>query len=119
MLLIHGARAALPGLSKQATSLGEWLRAPLLSRAHRNVVIVALAAKLARIAWASLRRGVSFSSVDGDRPSRPETKGSAATPEREPQPGEVGERRLMAGRVEHPRPWKPCSKKGASTPGLL
>lgn len=46
MLLIHGARAALPSLSKQATPLGEWLRA-LLSRAHRNVVIVALAAKLA------------------------------------------------------------------------
>jgi transposase len=26
MLLIHGARAALPSLSKQATPLGEWLR---------------------------------------------------------------------------------------------
>ncbi len=59
MLLIHGARAALPSLSKQATPLGEWLRG-LLSRAHRNVVIVALAAKLARIAWATLRRGVRF-----------------------------------------------------------
>ena len=59
MLLIHGARAALPSLSKQATPLGDWLRG-LLSRAHRNVVIVALAAKLARIAWASLRRGVGF-----------------------------------------------------------
>jgi transposase len=59
MLLIHGARAALPSLSKQTTPLGEWLRG-LLSRAHRNVVIVALAAKLARIAWASLRRGISF-----------------------------------------------------------
>ena len=40
-------------------TLGEWLRA-LLSRAHRNVVIVALAAKLARIAWATLRRGMGF-----------------------------------------------------------
>ncbi len=59
MLLIHGARAALPSLSKQATPLGEWLRG-LLSRAHRNVVIVALAAKLARIAWATLRRGARF-----------------------------------------------------------
>jgi transposase len=59
MLLIHGARAALPSLSKQATPLGEWLRG-LLSRDHRNVVIVALAAKLARIAWATLRRGVRF-----------------------------------------------------------
>lgn len=59
MLLIHGARAALPSLAKQATPLGEWLRA-LLSRAHRNVVVVALAAKLARIAWATLRRGARF-----------------------------------------------------------
>lgn len=59
MLLIHGARAALPSLSKQATPLGEWLRG-LLSRAHRNVVIVALAAKLARIAWATLRRDRGF-----------------------------------------------------------
>ena len=59
MLLIHGARAALPGLAKQPTTLGAWLRS-LLSRAHRNVVIVALAAKLARIAWAIIRRGVRF-----------------------------------------------------------
>ena len=57
--MIHGARAALPSLSKQATPLGEWLRG-LLSRAHRNVVIVARAAKLARIAWACLRRGLTF-----------------------------------------------------------
>ncbi|PWJ21420.1 Transposase IS116/IS110/IS902 family protein [Jannaschia seohaensis] len=53
MLLIHGARAALPGLAKQHTPLGAWLRG-LLARAHRNVVIVALAAKLARIAWATI-----------------------------------------------------------------
>lgn len=59
MLLIHGARAALPSLSKQATPLGAWLRG-LLSRAHRNVVIVELAAKLARVAWAALQRGVRF-----------------------------------------------------------
>ncbi|MDF0603977.1 transposase, partial [Psychromarinibacter sp. C21-152] len=59
MLLIHGARAAMPSLSKQSTPLGKWLRG-LLARAHRNVAIVALAAKLARIAWASLRRGVRF-----------------------------------------------------------
>lgn len=58
-LLIHGARAALPSLSRQETALGAWLRA-LLARAHRNVVIVALAAKLARIAWASLRHGADF-----------------------------------------------------------
>ena len=55
-LLIHGARAAMPTLSRSATSLGGWLR-DLLQRAHPNAVVVALANKLARIAWAVLRRG--------------------------------------------------------------
>jgi transposase len=55
-LLIHGARAAMPTLSKSATPLGAWLR-DLLHRAHPNVAVVALANKLARIAWAVLKRG--------------------------------------------------------------
>lgn len=59
MLLIHGARAALPGLSGSETPLGSWLRG-LSERAHPNVVVVALAAKLARIAWAVLRRGADY-----------------------------------------------------------
>lgn len=58
-LLIHGARAALPGLSRGETPLGAWLRG-LLERAHPNVVVVALAAKLARIAWAVLRSGANY-----------------------------------------------------------
>jgi transposase len=32
----------------------------LLGRAHQNIAVVALANKLARIAWAVLRRGESF-----------------------------------------------------------
>ena len=52
-LLIHGARAALPYLAERQDALGSWLRA-LLARAHRTVVVVALANKLARIAWAVL-----------------------------------------------------------------
>jgi transposase len=59
MMLIHGARAALPWLAQAQTPLGAWLRG-LLARAHRNVAIVALANKLARIAWATLRHGGSF-----------------------------------------------------------
>lgn len=51
--LIHGARAALPYLAERQDALGRWLKA-LLGRAHRNVVIVALANKLARMAWAVL-----------------------------------------------------------------
>jgi transposase len=52
-LLVHGARAALPHLAQQPHPLGRWL-AGLLARAHRNVAVVALANKLARIAWAVL-----------------------------------------------------------------
>ena len=55
-LLIHGARAALPSLSQSNTPLGAWLRG-LLARRHHNVAVVALANKLARIAWAVLRTG--------------------------------------------------------------
>ncbi len=57
--LIHGARAVLPRLAATQTRLGQWLR-DLLIRAHKNTVIVALAAKLARIAWAVLARGGSY-----------------------------------------------------------
>lgn len=58
-LFIHGAPVALPPLSKAETALGHWLRG-LLARVHRNVAVVALAAKLARIAWATLRRGTTY-----------------------------------------------------------
>jgi transposase len=51
--LIHGARAVLPHLANKDTPLGRWVRG-LLARAHRNTVVVALANKLARIAWAVL-----------------------------------------------------------------
>jgi transposase len=57
--LIHGARAAMTHFARQPTSTGEWVRR-LMARAHPNVVVVALAAKLARIAWAVLRHGRSF-----------------------------------------------------------
>ena len=58
-LLIHGARAALPHVAEHDTPLGRWAKA-LLERAHPNVAIVAFANKLARIAWAVLRRGEGF-----------------------------------------------------------
>jgi transposase len=58
-MLIHGARAALPTLLKGDTLLGRWLRS-LSARAHVNTVVVALAAKLARIICAVLRSGQRF-----------------------------------------------------------
>jgi transposase len=58
-LLIHGARSAMPSLLASASPLGAWLRG-LAGRVHRNVATVALANRLARIAWAVLRRAVPF-----------------------------------------------------------
>ena len=57
--LIHGARAVLPHLAAKPTRMGAWLR-QLLARSHPNIVVVALAAKLARIVWAVLRHGTRF-----------------------------------------------------------
>lgn len=58
-MLIQGARAALPTLSRGNTRLGQWLR-NLLARAHSNTVVVALAAKMARMVWALLRHDRTF-----------------------------------------------------------
>lgn len=57
--LIHGARAALPHVAERDTRLGRWLKG-LIARVHHNAAVVALANKLARIAWAVLRRGEKF-----------------------------------------------------------
>ncbi|MGO1164927.1 IS110 family transposase [Brucella sp. C7-11G] len=59
-LLIHGARAALPSLSRTDTPLGQWLKSMIERGVHRNAVVVALANKLARIAWAALRKEIGF-----------------------------------------------------------
>jgi len=57
--LIHGARAALPHIAERDTPLGRWAK-ELMSRTHRNVAVVTLANKLARIAWAVLQRRKPF-----------------------------------------------------------
>jgi len=67
-LLIHGARAALPSLATMEGRLGKWLRA-LSARAHRNTVVVALASKLARIAWAVLRSKIPYDVSIGEQPA--------------------------------------------------
>ena len=54
-LFIQGARAVLQQRTKQPPALSVWL-AQLTIRAHQNVVAVALANKLARIAWAVLAK---------------------------------------------------------------
>jgi transposase len=54
-LFIQGARAVLQQSTKQTSGLSAWL-AQLTARTHRNVAAVALANKLARIAWAVLAK---------------------------------------------------------------
>jgi transposase len=58
-LLIHGARSAMPSLLATQTPLGAWLRA-LLTRVHKNAATVALANKLARIAWKLMATGATY-----------------------------------------------------------
>jgi transposase len=53
-LSIHGARGAMASLSAQPSPRGRWLAA-LRQRTHANVATVALANKLARIAWVVLQ----------------------------------------------------------------
>jgi transposase len=58
-MLIQGARSAMPSLARSDTAVGSWLRA-LLARAHPNVAVVALAAKMARTVWALLHHGRTY-----------------------------------------------------------
>ena len=54
-----GARSAMPSLARSDLAVGSWVRA-LLTRAHSNVAVVALAAKMARTVWALLRHGRTY-----------------------------------------------------------
>jgi transposase len=58
-ILIHGARAAVIRLKRERAPMGSWMTA-LEARAPRNVLIVAMANKLARIAWAVLSTGEDY-----------------------------------------------------------
>lgn len=58
-ILIHGARAAVLRIKREGVSIGAWLDR-LDARAHKNVVVVAMANKLARIAWAVLSSGNEY-----------------------------------------------------------
>ena len=67
-LLVHGARAAMDTLSQSDTPIGQWLQTMLSRGVQRNVVIVAPANKLARIAWAVLRKGQPYEQAYGVAP---------------------------------------------------
>jgi transposase len=58
-LFVLGAQSVLRSKVRDRQRFGPWLT-QLERRVHRNVVVVALANKLARIAWAVLARGRSY-----------------------------------------------------------
>jgi transposase len=61
-VLIHGARAAAMRIKRDRFAIGAWMDA-LEARAPRNVLVVAMANKLARIAWAVLSSGNEYRPV--------------------------------------------------------
>jgi transposase len=61
-ILIHGARAAVLRIKRDRAPIGAWLDA-LDARAPKNVVVVAMANKLARIAWAVPSSGNEYRPV--------------------------------------------------------
>jgi len=75
-------RLERPWLTMTEGPLGNWLRG-LSARAHRNTVIVALANKLARIAWAVLRSTAIYNATTSDWPTVALT-GLVAAPARGP-----------------------------------
>ena len=58
-MLIHGARAVLFRVKYDTAGFGQWVHR-LSQRAPRNKVVVAIANKLARIAWAVLSSGRDY-----------------------------------------------------------
>jgi transposase len=58
-MLIHGARSVLFRVTYDTGGFGQWVRR-LAQGAPRNKVVVAIANKLARIAWAVLSSGKDY-----------------------------------------------------------
>ena len=58
-LLVHGARSVMQCREKQSPGLRTWL-GQLVSRCHPNVATIALANKMARMAWALLAKGETY-----------------------------------------------------------
>jgi transposase len=58
-MFIHGARSLVLRVNRERSPLRGWISS-LEARAHRNVVIVAMAHKLARITWAVLSSGERY-----------------------------------------------------------
>jgi transposase len=62
-MLLHGARSVMMQTERNPSALGVWIT-DLSKRKHHNVTAVALANKMARIAWAMLTRGSHYSAPE-------------------------------------------------------
>ena len=58
-LLVHGARAAVRTADRRDDALSRWIQG-MLARKHTNVVVVALANKTARMAWALIHNDQDY-----------------------------------------------------------
>ena len=58
-LMVHGARSALRTANSKDDRLSQWV-VRLAERSHPNVAAIALANKIARMAWAMLRNGTDY-----------------------------------------------------------
>jgi transposase len=67
-MFIHGARAVLLRVKYDTGGLGAWVH-QLEARAPRNKVVVAIANKLARIAWAVLAKGEDYRAASAVAPA--------------------------------------------------
>ncbi len=81
-LFVHGGRAVASRVKRDAHQFGSWLDR-LEARSPRNVVIVAMANKIVRIAWAVLTTGKTIAPVPRSWQSR---KGEASIAQRFPFP---------------------------------
>jgi len=62
-LMIHGARSCYLNMNREPHRMGQWIDQLSQRGAHRNIVVVALANKLARICWAVMRDGSVYHCV--------------------------------------------------------
>ena len=67
-LLIHGARAAITRGQKNCPPLAQWVQ-PIIARSGHNKAVVALANKLARIAWVIVATGKTFDLKQAFKPA--------------------------------------------------
>lgn len=61
-MLVQGARAVMRFVARRTDRQALWLQR-LIQRRHKNVAVIALANKIARIAWAVLTRRIAYSPI--------------------------------------------------------